>query len=190
MDDIVKAALKKWPNVPHCYGWLALDARGDWYMRDERIQHAGPFPQVKGSRITHEKLREFIERNYDGTPEGAWYFQNGPQRVYVELEAAPHVWRLSARAGTAPEVRSHTGQGVAVESAWVDERGRLFLATDAGFGIVHTQDMEAAADAVEAGLWAPASLDFDAMPGRFGFCLSPATLWDGHPPRESPGVTS
>ncbi|MFM7971511.1 MAG: DUF2946 family protein, partial [Betaproteobacteria bacterium] len=25
MDDIVKAALKKWPNVPACYGWLALD---------------------------------------------------------------------------------------------------------------------------------------------------------------------
>ena len=40
MDDIVKAALKKWPNVPHCYGWLALDARGDWYMRDERIRFA------------------------------------------------------------------------------------------------------------------------------------------------------
>ena len=50
MDDIVKAALKKWPNVPHCHGWLALDARGDWYMRDDRIQAAGPFPQVKGSR--------------------------------------------------------------------------------------------------------------------------------------------
>ena len=28
MDAIVKAALKKWPTVPHCYGWLALDARG------------------------------------------------------------------------------------------------------------------------------------------------------------------
>ena len=28
MDDIVKAALKKWPNVPACYDWLALDARG------------------------------------------------------------------------------------------------------------------------------------------------------------------
>ena len=48
MDEIVKAALLKWPNVPHCYGWLALDARGDWYMRDDRIQHRGPFPQVKG----------------------------------------------------------------------------------------------------------------------------------------------
>jgi len=30
MDEIVKAAIAKWPNVPHCYGWLALDARGQW----------------------------------------------------------------------------------------------------------------------------------------------------------------
>src|SRR3982751_6865129 len=92
MDDIVAAALRKWPNVPHCYGWLALDARGDWYMRDDRIQAAGPFPRVKGSRIDHEKLRDFIARNYDRDATGAWFFQNGPQRVYVELEAAPYVW--------------------------------------------------------------------------------------------------
>lgn len=185
MDDMVRAALKKWPNVPACTGWLALDARGDWYMRDDRTQHAGPFPQSKGSRVEHRQLREFIERNYEGTPDGAWYFQNGPQRVYVELEAAPHVWRLTARTGGAPEVRSHAGgKAAAVESAWVDERGRLFLATDAGFGLVHTQDMEAAADAIEAGLWAPQSLEFAAMPARFGYCLSPATRWGGHPPRE------
>ena len=94
MDAIVAAALKKWPNVPHCYGWLALDARGDWYMRDDRIQAAGPFPRVKGSRIEHEKLREFIARNYASDDSGAWFFQNGPQRVYVELEAAPWIWRL------------------------------------------------------------------------------------------------
>jgi hypothetical protein len=187
MDDMVRAALKKWPSVPACTGWLALDARGDWYMRDDRTQAAGTFPVAKGSRIEHRQLREFIERNYEGSPEGAWYFQNGPQRVYVELEAAPHVWRLLACEGTAPEVRSHTGQAAAVESTWTDERGRLFLATDAGFGIVHTQDMEAAADAVEAGLWSPRSLDFDAMPARFGFCLSPATLWEGHPPRPAGG---
>ncbi len=185
MDDMVRAALKKWPNVPACTGWLALDARGDWYMRDDRTQAAGAFPLAKGSRIEHRQLREFIERNYEGAPDGAWYFQNGPQRVYVELEAAPHVWRLAARTGAAPEVRSHTGQGVAVESAWCDERGRLFLATDGGFGLVHTQDMEAAADAVEAGLWSPESLHFDAMPARFGFCLSPAAKWEGHPPRET-----
>ena len=22
MDDIVKKAMAKWPDVPHCYGWL------------------------------------------------------------------------------------------------------------------------------------------------------------------------
>ena len=95
------------------------------------------------------------------------------------------MWRLHARAGAAPEVRSHTGALVDVASAWIDDAGRLFLATDAGFGIVHTQDMEAAADAVEAGLWTPESLAFEAMPGRFGFCLSPAQRWDGHPPNDA-----
>ena len=55
MDDIVRAALKKWPNVPACHGWLALDARGDWYMRDERVQAAGPFPALlKNSAETSE----------------------------------------------------------------------------------------------------------------------------------------
>jgi len=184
MDEMVRAALKKWPNVPACTGWLALDARGDWYMRDERIQHAGAFPDPKGSRIQHDKLREFIERNYEPGPDGAWFFQNGPQRVYVELEAAPHVWRLRAVAGGAPEARSHAGgEPVAVESAWTDERGRLFLATDAGFGIVHTQDMEAAADAVEAGLWRPQELAFAAMPARFGYKLSPQKDWGAEAPR-------
>ncbi len=183
MDDMVRAALKKWPAVPACTGWLALDARGDWYMRDDRTQAAGPFPAAKGSRIEHLQLREFIERNYEATPDGAWYFQNGPQRVYVELEAAPHVWRLRAVAGAAPEVRSHAGPAAAVESAWLDDRDRLFLATDAGFGIVHTQDMEAAADAIEAGLWRPGTLAFAQMPDRFGFCLSPARQWGAHPPR-------
>lgn len=47
MDDIVKKALEKWPNVPDCYGWLALDQRGKWYMRDDRIQAQGFFPHPK-----------------------------------------------------------------------------------------------------------------------------------------------
>jgi hypothetical protein len=173
MDDIVKAALKKWPNVPHCFGWLALDARGDWYMRDDRIQAAGPFPQVKGSRIQHEKLRAFIERNYGHDDAGAWFFQNGPQRVYVELEAAPWVWRLEAGEAV-PAVTTHTGQPATVQSAWLDERGRLFLATDRGLGIVHTLDMEIAADAVERGAWAPEAIAFAELPVRFRYRLSPA----------------
>ena len=174
MDDIVKQALKKWPNVPHCYGWLALDARGDWYMRDDRVQHAGPFPQVKGSRILHEKLREFIERNYLRDADGAWFFQNGPQRVYVELEAAPWVWRLEAGADGEPVITSHTGLPARFESAWLDEHDRLFLATDLGLGIVHTLDMEAAASAVESAAWMPAAASFDSLEAQFGHRLRPA----------------
>ena len=172
MDDIVKAALKKWPNVPHCFGWLALDARGDWYMRDDRIQHAGPFPQVKGSRIQHEKLLQFIERNYDADARGHWYFQNGPQRVYVQLEAAPWVWRLMW-AGGAIAVTSHSGHVAQVRSVWLDAAGRLFLDTDIGFGIVHSLDVFDAAGAVEQGLWSPQALDFAQAPLRFGYVLDP-----------------
>lgn len=172
MDDIVRAALKKWPNVPACHGWLALDARGDWYMRDDRVQAAGPFPGVKGSRINHDKLREFIERNYAADDAGCWYFQNGPQRVYVELEAAPWVWRLEPD-GNAAQVRAHTGAPAQVASSWVDEHGRLLLATELGLGIVHTQDMLLAAAAVEAGAWAPQDVRFAELPARFGYTLSP-----------------
>lgn len=169
MDAIVAAALKKWPNVPHCYGWLALDARGDWYMRDERIQHAGPFPQVKGSRIEHDKLLAFIGRNYAQDEAGCWFFQNGPQRVYVQLECTPWVWRLQPDG----RVLSHTGVPATVQSSGLDEAGRLYLFTDLGAGLVHTADMALAADAVEQGRWAPDELHSDALPRRFGFVREP-----------------
>lgn len=187
MDEIVKAALRKWPHVPHCHGWLALDARGEWYMRDERVQRAGPFPAVKGSRIAHEKLRDFIHRNYAADERGAWFFQNGPQRVYVQLEAAPYVWRVQDAPGF-PLV-AHTGQAAGpLQQAWLDEHGRLFAHTALGFGLVHTADMALAACAVEAalqqgagedpgkgatGAWAPVELRFAQMPARFGYQLLP-----------------
>ncbi len=174
MDALVEAALRKWPHVPHCYGWLALDARGNWFMRDDRIQHAGPFPQVKGSRIEHDKLRAFIERNYAADARGAWFFQNGPQRVYLQLEAAPFVWRVADAPGW--PVSSHTGLAAAARSAWLDEHGRLFLDTDIGYGLVHSMDMGVAAQAVEAAAtatWQPAELPFADMPARFGYVLQP-----------------
>ena len=174
MDDIVRAAMAKWPSVPDCWGWLALDARGDWYLRDQPTQAAGPFPQHKGSRILHDALREFIHRNYASDASGAWFFQNGPQRVYVELEAAPWVWRVQpANAGVA-EVQSHTGRDAQFESAWLDDGGRLFIATDLGLGLVHSLDMEAASTHVESGRWPIGEVRFDELPLRFGYRLSPA----------------
>ncbi len=171
MDDIVLKAMAKWPQVPHCHGWLALDARGNWFMRDDRAQAAGPFPLVKGSRIEHDKLRAFIERNYAADASGAWYFQNGPQRVYVDLEAAPWVWRVQDAAGW--PLLSHTGLTAPLHSSWLDENGRLFALTDLGFGLVHTLDTGLAAQAIEAGAWTPQTLPFAQMPQRFGYRLTP-----------------
>lgn len=172
MDDIVRTALKKWPNVPACYGWLALDARGDWYMRDDRIQATGSFPAVKGSRIEHDKLRAFIERNYGADESGCWFFQNGPQRVYVELEAAPLVWRVRWSGGEV-QVHDHCGAAASPAESFLDEQGRLFLAADRGLGIIHSQDMLDAANAIEAGHWQPQPVAFAELPRRFGYRPSP-----------------
>lgn len=170
MDDIVKAAMAKWPHVPHCHGWLGLDARGQWYMRDDRVQGAGPFPLAKGSLLRHDKLIEFIHRNYAADAQGQWYFQNGPQRVYVELESAPWIWRLQPDG----RVLSHTGRlAAAVQDTLLDEAGRLYLHTDLGLGLVHSADMALAADRVEAGCWMPQDARFEDLPSRFGFVLSP-----------------
>ena len=66
MDDIVKAALAKWPHVPHCYGWLGLDARGQWHMRDERSQAAGSFASgILGMTSTAPMSRELASRLSD-----------------------------------------------------------------------------------------------------------------------------
>lgn len=177
MDEMVKAALRKWPNVPACRDWLGLDGRGDWYMRDDAVQRAGPFPTVKGSRIEHRMLREFIGRNYEADDQGCWFFQNGPQRVYVELELTPWVWRLDAEgllAGEPPRIESHTGRAASFVAAWLDEHDRLYLQTDLGLGLVHSLDMACAAEAVESGRWMPEVLPVDEMPARFGFRRSPA----------------
>ena len=179
MDDIVKAALRKWPNVPHCHGWLALDTRGDWFMRDDRIQAAGPFPRVKGSVIRHDKLRDFIHRNYLRDASGSAYFQNGPHRVYVDLAAAPYVWRITRDAEGQLTLTAHTGEvALGVRGSWLDEHGRLFLlallpSVGEAFGMVHSQDMLDAAEAVEQGLWTPQDMAFADMPSCFGYVLQP-----------------
>lgn len=143
MDELVKAAMAKWPNVPHCYGWLGLDARGQWWMRDEAAQSVGPFAgpgssmASRGVRLQHDKLVAFIGRNYGVDANGCWYFQNGPQRVYVELELTPWVWRIEPSG----QLTSHTEQNVEVANWCVDERGYLLGQSQRGWGLLHTLDV-------------------------------------------------
>ena len=90
MDEQVLRSLVKWPNVPDCYGWLALDRRGQWRMRDEFTQQN----HLPGQVIVHQALNEFISRNYARDAQGRYFFQNGPQRVFITLDATPWVTRI------------------------------------------------------------------------------------------------
>jgi len=130
MDDIVKQAMAKWPNVPHCYGWLALDARGNWRMRDEAAQHAN----APGDKVNSAALVGFINRNYGHDDAGRWYFQNGPQRVYVNLEATPYIARTDPDTGL-----------VLQTGAALDKIERLYL-TEVGVAIVQAGDIVAQVD--------------------------------------------
>ena len=130
MDDIVKQAMAKWPNVPHCYGWLALDARGNWRMRDETAQRA----DAPGDKVNNATLIGFINRNYGHDDAGRWYFQNGPQRVYVNLEATPYI----ARTDPAHGLVLQTG-------APLDAIERLYL-TEVGVAIVQAGEVLAQVD--------------------------------------------
>lgn len=173
MDDIVKQAMAKWHQVPDCYGWLGLDARGNWYLRDERAQAQGAFasglPGSKGSRLEHPKLIDFIGRNYGCDAQGRWFFQNGPQKVFVELQSAPMVWRVQDDGSIA----NHMGHQATVWACVLDETGRLYLQSNLGFGLVHTLDMEQAAQALERGTWQLQEMDQAELPRQFGFVLSP-----------------
>ena len=143
-------------------------------MRDDQVQAAGAFPVSKGSLLRHDKLVGFIQRNYESDAQGQWFFQNGPQRVYVELQATPLIWRVDGPPDFA--VTAHTGQAARIQRCVLDEHGRLYLETDVGFGLVHTLDMMHAADAIEQGLWVPDEELAQDLPARFGYVRSPQAL--------------
>ena len=176
MDDIVRQAMAKWPNVPDCYGWLGLDARGNWYMRDEQAQAQGPFAGgtklSKGSELKHEKLIEFIQRNYESDSQGQWFFQNGPQRVYIELEATPLIWRVNGDFS----IVDHGGRPASLQVCLLDEQGHVYLETDTGFGLVHTLDVDYVAEAVEQRLWHVQDVLAANLPHRYKYVASPMLL--------------
>ena len=176
MDDIVRQAMAKWPNVPDCYGWLGLDSRGQWHMRDDRVQALGSFqsglPGAKGSVLRHDKLIDFIQRNYEADAQGCWYFQNGPQRVYVELESTPLVWRVAPDG----QVTAHTGLMGQVQACLMDEEGWLYLSTAQGLGLVHTLDVAVAAELIEQGHWTLQECQRATLPAHFAYVISPQGL--------------
>ena len=129
MDEAVLRGMAKWPNVPAVYGWLELDRRGDW--------------RVKGEPITNPTVTAFIGRNYERDDEGRWFFQNGPQRVYVTLEYTPLVYRVTSGAEGPLSIETHTGDAARASAAYIDENGALLLESERGIGVAHDRDLQA-----------------------------------------------
>ncbi len=129
MDEIVLRGMAKWPNVPAVYGWLSLDRRGHWLLKGERIANPG--------------IAAFFGRNYSCDELGRWFFQNGPQRVFVALDYTPHVYRVTSTTSNALMLASHSGTPVqTIHAAYIDEAGQLLLDTDLGIGLMHDTDLE------------------------------------------------
>jgi Protein of unknown function (DUF2946) len=125
MDDIVQQAMAKWPNVPAVYGWLSLSRRGEW--------------RIKGERISNPIVIDFINRNYMHDEHGRWFFQNGPQRVYVSLDYTPLVYRFA----DTENIVSHTGRDVIkFDYAYLDDEGSLLLSSEMGIGVVDDRDLD------------------------------------------------
>ena len=122
MDEQVLRSLIKWPNVPHCFGWLALDRRGQWRMRDEFAQAN----KLTGSVIQHAALNEFISRNYACDALGRYFFQNGPQRVFITLDATPWIARMIP-GENGPQLLTQCGTEIKPHSALSDEKGNIYI---------------------------------------------------------------
>jgi len=123
----------RWPNVPSVYGWLKLDRRGRWLIKDDPV--------------TNPVVNAFVGRNYLSNDKGQWYFQNGPQQVFVELEYTPfvhHIWR-NADGSTIGE--THTGLVINQPSqCWLDDTGNALIDCEHGIGCVDMMSLETLID--------------------------------------------
>lgn len=179
MDDSVLAAIAKWPNVPAVIGWLALTARGQW--------------RIKGEPIANEAICDFIGRDCTADERGRRYFQNGPQRVCVDLEATPWIHRLEP-AGLV----THTGvRPPELRAAALRDDGRFAFSTELGCGLLDDRDngllvaaigptverlsegdanaaLEPKALGLAGGACRIERLHFDDLPARFDFVRVPA----------------
>jgi hypothetical protein len=143
IDELVLKAMARWPNVPAVHGWLRLDRRGRWLLVDRGAPGFDEARHGAGSEITSPPIVDFIGRNYGPDERGRWHWQNGPQRVFVDLALAPLLFRLFGD-GLRRTLATHTGYAVArIDRAGTDAEGNLWLATDVGPGCVDDRDLGA-----------------------------------------------
>lgn len=147
MDKNVIAAMARWPDVPDVYGWLSLTERGEWRLHPRgdanEPTNTTPLSYGAGESITSPPILSFMNRNYAGDDSGRWFFQNGPQKVFVRLDAAPYILRSTARPDGQPALQTHNGLEVAAIQEWrLDDSGRVYAMSEYGAGLIAGRDLE------------------------------------------------
>jgi hypothetical protein len=160
MDELVLEAMARWPNVPAVHGWLRLDRRGHWLLIDRGRPDFDETVHGSGSPITSPPIVDFIARNYLHDENGRWFWQNGPQRVFVDLDVAPLVLKVMGDAPSQTLV-THAGDAVSrIDRVLADAPGNLLVVTDLGPGVIDDRDLGALdLDLHEAAQAAPAPGD-------------------------------
>ncbi|MFW7340219.1 DUF2946 family protein [Pollutimonas sp. H1-120] len=147
MDENVIAAMARWPDVPDVFGWLSLTERGEWRLHPQGdalvpLDAAGNGLRP-GEVISSPPILAFIGRNYAADEAGQWYFQNGPQRVYVRLDAAPYILHTTQEGAGGPRLRTHNGLTVDEPRGWwLDDDGKLYAQTEHGPALIAGRDLE------------------------------------------------
>ncbi|MSQ67034.1 MAG: DUF2946 family protein [Gammaproteobacteria bacterium] len=130
----VQRALRRWPTVPAAYGWLRLDRRARWFVRD--------------GLITHVRALAFLNQHYARDATGGWFVQNGPQRAYVTLDLAP--WVLSVQPDG--QLLAQGGRPVhAPHTLVLTDCGEVLIASELGLGNVVDRDLEGLTALLAAG---------------------------------------
>lgn len=136
-------AMEKWPDVPDVFGKMKLDRRGRWL--------------IEGLVVKHPRLRAFINRNYEQDEAGRWFFQNGPQRVFIEIEGEPWVLHMVGP----NRLQTHNDLPVEnIERVLVNEDAEILIDFDLGRGLLWDQDLVPFLDHLT---WSDAGLDVEQV---------------------------
>lgn len=133
MDKATIQARIKWPNIPRCYGWLSLDRRGSWRLKNEFAQQH----QLPGEEVVHPALKRAIQTHIAIDANHQYFFQNGPQQVYIDLAYTPYIVRLIPDAEHGWSLQTHLLQMVEPTRCLLDEKGNILFACHLP---VHQQD--------------------------------------------------
>ena len=154
MDAPVARGMAKWPNVPAVYGWLELDRRGNW--------------RIKGQTISHRGLCDFIARNYQADEGGRWYFQNGPQRVFVRLAYTPLVAHFEG-----DRLVDQRAATVRPGTVYVDDEGSVLIEGGDAVALLDDRDLGHFAERWSASIDSLPRVARAEVPGRFRFVAEP-----------------